>query len=86
MSEPVLLWILGGFLTAFLALAAALWRHVTQCRSSNAMIAEIGGDVKRLQQDIGTHDTGIRGTVHKTANAVIVLQEQIRELRQETQR
>lgn len=28
--------------------------------------------VKRLESDIGTHETGIRGTVHKCANTLIV--------------
>lgn len=71
MSESVLLWILGGLLLAFTAIAGALWRHVEHCKEVHTKLAEIGSDVRRIKEDIGTHETGMRGTVHKCANRLI---------------
>lgn len=70
MDQTVLLWILAGILTAMGAIAALLWRHVEHCKEVHTKLAELSGDVKRVVQDIGTHETGLRGTVHKTANAI----------------
>lgn len=58
---------------AIATIAKLLWDHIQHCKDVHSKLAEIGGDVKRLQQDIGTHETGMRGTLHKTANAVTAL-------------
>lgn len=77
MSEAVLI-------AAFLLIAGAigwlaklLWDHVQHCREVHAKLAEIGSDVRRIQADIGTHDTGMRGTIHKTANEVTALRGEV---------
>lgn len=36
--------------------------------------ARVESDVERMKQDIGTHETGLRGAVHKTANVVTALE------------
>lgn len=87
MSESVLLWMFGGFLTAFLGLAGALWKHVSQCRSTNVVIAEIAGDVKRIKEDIGDHDKGMRRDIREHTSALFKLDAKIEALqRQERQR
>lgn len=70
----------GVQIAAFLLVAGAiatiaklLWEHVQHCKDVHAKLAEIASDVKRIQVDIGTHDTGLRGTVHKNANRVTEL-------------
>lgn len=73
MNDTILLWILGTFVLCLGAISGLLWRHVEHCKEVHSKLAEIGADVKRIQSDIGTHETGIRGTVHKTANTVLVL-------------
>jgi hypothetical protein len=67
-SETVLLWIFGTIITvqslALCAIAGKLWEHVIHCRDVGATVAEMRGDIKRLLQDIGTHESGLRGQVH----------------------
>ena len=36
--------------------------------------ARLESDVERMKSDIGTHELGLRGTVHRTANAVTALE------------
>jgi hypothetical protein len=36
--------------------------------------ARLEADVERMKQDIGTHETGLRGAVHRTSNAVTALE------------
>lgn len=85
----------GVQIAAFLLVAGAiatiaklLWDHVQHCKEVHGKLAEISGDVKRLMQDIGTHDTGIRGAVHKAANRIIEHEGRLMSLerRQESER
>jgi hypothetical protein len=52
-------------------IAKLLWGHIEHCKVINAKLASIETKVDRVIQDIGTHETGMRGTVHKTANRLI---------------
>jgi len=74
MSQEVTLWIFGVIITLQSAIvgaiAAALWVHVGHCKEIAAAMARLQATVERLAQDIGTHDTGLRGAVHETANRV----------------
>lgn len=36
--------------------------------------ARLESDVERMKQDIGTHETGLRGSVHRTSNAITALE------------
>jgi len=36
----------------------------------HSRVVRVETRIERLEQEIGTHDTGMRGTVHKTANRV----------------
>jgi hypothetical protein len=71
-SETAILWIFGTVIalqtTIVGAIAAALWVHIGHCKDAASSMARIETNVERLTEDIGTHETGIRGTVHKTAN------------------
>ena len=48
-------------------LSAKLWAHVEKCGHVSAELARLEADVERMKQDIGTHDTGMRGDVHRTS-------------------
>jgi len=67
-----LLWALGILVTIQIAvtgfLATKLWAHVVTCTHNSATVARIDADVERMKQDIGTHESGLRGNVHQTAN------------------
>lgn len=36
--------------------------------------ARLEADVERMKSDIGTHELGLRGAVHRTANSVTALE------------
>lgn len=65
MSETVILWILGILITVVLALAAAIFNHVRECREPRTHIATLEAEVDRIKEDIGTHDSGMRGHIHR---------------------
>jgi len=60
-----------GILVSILALIVGfigtrLWSHVVECKSTGEKVASMWADVERMKQDIGTHDTGMRGAIHRT--------------------
>lgn len=61
--------------------ATQLWGHVVECRQLMARLEGITRDVERMKQDIGTHETGMRGHLHKTAQIVQEHEITLRELR-----
>lgn len=64
--------------TVFLgALTKALWSHVNHCKDVAAMIARMDARLERLTQDIGTHDTGLRGQVHHVANTADAMEKRL---------
>lgn len=78
MSEGVILWLFGtviGIQTLVLAgIVGAIWNHVNECKAFRATlaaaVAEIGTNMKRMQEDIGTHDSGMRGDIHQLRDFV----------------
>jgi len=65
-------WAVGILTTINLAvlgfIGSRLWSHVVECKGVATDVAYMKSDVERMKQDIGTHDTGLRGNVHSTAN------------------
>lgn len=51
-------------------IGSRLWSHVDRCKSVAEKLSRIDADVERMKQDIGTHETGMRGQVHKTVQVV----------------
>jgi hypothetical protein len=51
-----------------------LWAHIGSCRKTSAeqaaMWATIDERTKHMQLEIGTHETGLRGSVHKLRNDI----------------
>lgn len=74
MSETSILWLFGTLISLLTivigAIAAALWAHIGHCKEVSGAVARIDANVTRLTQDIGTHETGIRGSIHELANRV----------------
>jgi len=59
------------WLTPVLALLGSLLGSVTV---TVWRFARLEADMERMKVDIGTHDSGMRGAVHRTANAVTALE------------
>ncbi len=74
-------WAMGLLLTGLLAVmgffASALWAHVSECRQFSARLEGIAADVERMKRDIGTHDSGMRGQLHDTANLCAALDKRL---------
>lgn len=70
MNETILLWILGIFVTVIILICGALVQHIKECRDVRTLLAEIGSDLKRVQADIGDHDSGMRGDLHEHGRAL----------------
>lgn len=62
-------WVIGTILLAQTAiigfLAKALWAHVVECREVRAQLGGIVEALKVITNEIGDHDRGIRGELHK---------------------
>lgn len=56
----ILIGIMGYFATQLSA-------HVAECRQLLARLEGVSKDVERMKEDIGTHSTGLRGSVHQAA-------------------
>lgn len=78
MDQQVTLWLFGiviGLQTTVLgAVVWAIWSHSHDCRDFRvklaAMIADIGTRLTRIESDIGTHDSGMRGDIHRLRDQV----------------
>lgn len=73
MDLTTALWLFGVVFACLVGLGGLIWRHVEHCKDVHAMLAEVRSDVKRLVVDVGTHETGLRGHVHKLANAQLIM-------------
>lgn len=76
MSETTILWLFGtviGLQTSVIgALVLAAIQHSRDCRDFRAQIAGFIADIKakldRVERDIGTHETGLRGQLHRLSS------------------
>lgn len=64
-------------------IGSRLWTHVVECKGVGEKVARIDGDVERMKEDIGTHDNGMRGEIHRTSS--MVTQHELRILNLERQ-
>lgn len=60
--------VVTGFLANWLRAHIEEWNEAQQ--TSGEKLARIGADVERMKEDIGTHDTGMRGHIHEIAKIV----------------
>jgi len=76
MDKDIVLWIVGAVVTVntavLMAIGGVVWTLVRQLQaySSTAMatMADYGARLTRVEEDIGTHDSGMRGDIHKLRN------------------
>jgi hypothetical protein len=67
MSESDIIKILIGSQAGLLGLF--VW-HLFKCRDTRIDIAMIKGSLENISREIGTHESGMRGTLHKMAGYV----------------
>jgi hypothetical protein len=66
-SETLQIWLFAGAFGMIGVLFALWWHHAVTCRKTGEDIAVIKAILVRIETDIGTHETGLRGQVHKLA-------------------
>ena len=78
MDQQVILWVLGVMITLLTvvigALAQAMLTHTKDCRDFRITLAASNASVStkldRVIEDIGDHQTGLRGQMHKMAQDI----------------
>lgn len=70
MSETLQIWLFAGAFGMIGVLFALWWHHASTCGRTSEDIAVIKGMLGRIERDIGTHETGLRGQVHKLASDI----------------
>lgn len=70
MSETLLIWLFAGAYGLIGVLFIMQWQHSIKCKGVGEDIAVIKSLLLRIQQDIGTHETGLRGQVHRLASDI----------------
>lgn len=67
-------WVIGILVVVLMAVmgffSTQLWGHVVECRQLMMRLEGLSRDVERMKRDIGTHDDGLRGEVHRTSTMV----------------
>lgn len=71
MSETLLIWLFAGSYGLIGVLFIMQWQHSIRCKSVGEDIAVIKSLLLRIQQDIGTHETGLRGQLHELRSKVM---------------
>jgi hypothetical protein len=64
MSDTLLMWLFGGAFAGILGLAGLWWSHVKECREVRAALATLNANMAIVLREIGTHETGLRGSFH----------------------
>lgn len=78
MNSDVILWLFGTVITlqtvVLGAFGTVLWTHLRDCNGFRVdqarMLGQIAADLKRVQLDIGDHESGLRGQVHRLASDI----------------
>jgi hypothetical protein len=61
---------LGVIITLLVALLGVLLSHLSKCSVQHERTATLESEVKALKEEIGDHDSGIRGSIHVLNNRV----------------
>jgi hypothetical protein len=61
---------IGIVITLLVALLGLLLNHISQCSKFHERMAATEAEVRGIKQEIGDHDTGIRGSLHRLRNEV----------------
>jgi hypothetical protein len=68
MTEALQLWLFGGAFAGIVTLALLLLAHIKECRDVRASLAALTTNMENVLREVGTHETGLRGSVRKLRN------------------
>lgn len=71
MDQSLLMWLFGGAFGGIVTLALLFLAHIKECRVTRAAIATLTTQNTQMLKEIGDHETGMRGSIHKLRNDVM---------------
>jgi hypothetical protein len=69
-SDTLIMWLFGGAFGCILGLGGLWLSHIRDCREVRAMLAELNTNMTTVLREIGTHETGLRGSLHKLRSEI----------------
>ena len=73
MSEGLTIWLFAGAFGLIGMLFALIWHHVIHCKSVGEDVAVIKQIVSDIRSEIGDHEKGIIGQLHRYSKAIVKL-------------
>ena len=70
MSEAVIIAAFGVVAVAIGGLYALLFQHISHCNTVQTSLGEMKATLALLQREIGDHETGLRGSIHKLRSEI----------------
>lgn len=70
MSETVMLWLFGCSFGFTAAVGGAFFMHVVNDRKRDSMLSKIMTEVSDIKTEIGTHDAGMAGQLHRYSKII----------------
>jgi hypothetical protein len=73
MDPAIQLWLFAGAFSLIGILFALVWHHVMHCKGVGEDMAVIKQIVTDIRREIGNHETGIIGQLHRYSKAITKL-------------
>jgi len=61
---------LGIAITLLIAVLGLLLNHISQCSAFHERVARLEGEVSGINREIGDHERGIRGNLHRLRSEI----------------
>ena len=75
MDQALLIWLFAGAFGLIGVLFVLTWHHAIKCKGVGEDVAVIKQIVSDIRQEIGVHETGIIGQLHRYSKAIVRLNE-----------
>jgi hypothetical protein len=79
-SETLQIWLFAGGFALIAVLFGLFYRHESKCKTTSEDVAVLKEQMRSAKDEIGDHETGLRGSLHKLRGEVTpyILKEQMR--------
>lgn len=64
---------IGIVITLLVALLGLLLNHISQCSKFHERMATMESEMQDVKREIGDHDSGLRGNMHRLRNEITPL-------------
>jgi hypothetical protein len=70
MDQELLIWLFAGAYSLIGILFVMIWHHVIRCKGVGEDMAVIRQIVSDIRQEIGNHESGIIGQLHRYSKSI----------------